>query len=160
MSNYGLFELVGPDGPSKGWVDAAMTAVDVPTAPGTVLKVSAVVHPCDWLVHLFHSAPVMVLTSGLGPLSFEEYASNWLCTTPANWLNDQLDSYKADTVMRLEDQPWALIELLVSTGMKNAPASMVATVPKPAVDYPIWRPQLRDRLIKHEREFCRRYDYY
>lgn len=92
---------------------------------------------------------------------FDEFVVRYLKRN-AGEIGRIFDSYKTDTRLRLEDMPWALIELLESLGVEQdkldrivdlAPQSKAETRSR-------WQSDLRQQVLESETEFCQNLDYY
>lgn len=144
-------------------------------SPRDLLRVSLVRHPCDWLRSMFdeirdtHLASLSILkllgkkqTSPLyGSLpTFDRFVTSYLEHIPGS-VGRSFNSYKCDSRLRLEDMPWALVELLETLGVKRRTLDRVIKLDVPSVDHRSWwRPDLRQRVLEAEAEICRELDYY
>ena len=137
-----------------------------------ILRVSLIRHPCDWLRSVFDSFNVERENAGLKRFryhefadspygSFDEFVVQYL-ETKSGLIGQIFDSYQADTRMRLEDMPWALVELLESFGVKQKSLDRVIDLPprEKSQSCSRWRSDLRQRVMESEIEFCRNLDYY
>jgi len=135
-----------------------------------VLRVSLVRHPCDWLRSVFDSFNVERENVGLKHFlhrefygspheSFDKFVS-WYLETKSGLISRIFDSYQADNRMRLEDMPWALVELLESFGVDQKNLDRVTNLPPWVLPRSEWRSDLRQQVIESEIEFCRNLDYY
>ena len=141
------------------------------------LRVTLVRHPCDWLRSVFDAfwAGLQFDNVGLKCLwsqqfvnlpknDFDSFTTSYLETMPGE-IGRIFDSCKADTRLRLEDMPWALVELLESLGVEQKALDRVIALP-PQAKSPFlyarskWRPELRRRLLESEADFCQKLDYY
>lgn len=137
-----------------------------------ILRVSLIRHPCDWLRSVFDSFDVLRENVGLKRFryhefadspygSFDEFVVQYL-ETKSGLIGQIFDSYQANTRMRLEDMPWALVELLESFGVKQKSLDRVANLPPQAgvLSRSEWRSDLRQQVMESEIEFCQNLDYY
>jgi len=143
------------------------------------LRVSLVCHPCDWLRSVFdafrlgpNSESKNVGSKYLWPRfvelpkkqGFGKFVVRYLEAMPGE-ATRIFNSYKADTRLRLEDMPWALVELLESMGIDRKSLDRVLALegrqdaPKRSKWRP-GRPDLRQQVMEAEAEFCRDLDYY
>ena len=140
------------------------------------LRVSLVRHPCDWLRSVFdafrlgfNSESKNVGSKYLWPRfvelpkkqGFDKFVVRYLEAMPGE-ITRIFDSYKADSRIRLEDMPWALVDLLESFGIEQKGLDRVIALPPQAKASmrSKWRPDLRQRVLDAEAEFCRALDYY
>lgn len=130
--------------------------------------VSLVRNPTDWLVSYF-----MTLEGGKVGVPQVDILSNCyvpgdlllsirkFLKMPKNILSTMFDRYQANTVMKLEDFPWAPLEFFMSLGYKEKD-DQIRKMPAQNVRYGIaysvsW--EIRQRIIEHEKDMCERYDY-
>lgn len=141
------------------------------------IRLSLVRHPCDWLRSVFDTFQAVrqgVLQEnaglyglrcygfdGLSEDNFDEFVVQYL-ERRSGGIGRIFDSYQADTRMRLEDMPWAFIELLESLGVEKKSLDRVYNLP-PQARAPSrseWQPDLKQQVLKSEAEFCQNLDYY
>ena len=137
------------------------------------LRVSLVRHPCDWLASFYASFPKRpkkgVCLIGPCPIAgFDVHVEKILdyLENPRSCIGFSIkgmfNAYKADVVVRLEDMPWAYIELLESLGVGEEYRDNVRQL-KPqnvSTNLPKWNPELRKRVMKAEKEMCDEYEYF
>jgi len=163
--------------PNNGSVAASLLPwpEQADTSSKGMLRVSLVRHPCDWLrsvydiyrLALYLGNPELtslvqklVIRSGC---DFDQFVSDYLETKPGE-ISRIFNSYKADSRMRLEDMPWALVELLESFGVKQKSLDRVMALPPQEkiliLNRSKWHPDLRQRVLDAEVKLCQDLDYY
>lgn len=134
------------------------------------LRVSMVRHPLAWLELAFGGSETMPhQVRGL----FQQHRLNWV-----SWelfvksylrsdflVGDLYGRYQADTVMRVEDLPWCLVEFADSLGAGPEVRDCLTTEPCPGYrhkrsDWDALGPNVRRLALEREREVCERYDYW
>ena len=132
-----------------------------------LFRVSLVRNPTDWLRSCYTALANGELRSesvsafGLLPRdSFSEFVQKYLYLMPGG-IGNLFKCYKADSYLRIEDMPWAFLELLEGLGVPKALRDRCKELPKQNVSQysPRWELQLRARVIQAERELCETYDY-
>jgi hypothetical protein len=119
------------------------------------LKVSLVRNPLDWIEATWANLEGRLT----GPENFNQHVRRFL-ENPGT-ITNLYDQYKADLVLRIEDAPWCLIELLESCGIDKEHKELVSQtragaykiVPDP------WTTQLRQLVAEAEKDLMERYDY-
>ena len=78
------------------------------------------------------------------------------------WLVVCFDSYKADVVFKLEDNPWNIWEFFDGLGVPEAQLSKLVLLPNINVSTyaPANDQNLRRVVMNAERDFCEAYEYY
>jgi|15BtaG_2_1085339.scaffolds.fasta_scaffold00099_12 hypothetical protein len=145
------------------------------TDPG-IYKVSMVRRPVDWLQSIYYS-----LSGGLiGELQFdaismfarnainvEDFFEKYLQSE--HRVADAFNVYQPNSVVRVEDLPWAAVELFESFGASEEEGKAVAELPKvnstklagfPENKFPPLDRKLRRRVFEKERDFCERCEYF
>jgi len=125
------------------------------------LRVSVVKHPKRWLSKCFKAINDGVLIdlppfTDLPTHSYDAFVRSYVHECPG--AVSQAMHCEADTVLRSEDLPWALVELLVSLGMSDMVARLVLKVDTIGINYPLEQ-QLLHKLHDADSAFCDRYDY-
>jgi len=133
---------------------------------GELLRVSMIRNPYDWLVssyeyfkkhkvetHLNESLSEFRTLSMTSP---EDFVYSYLQNIPGE-ISKLFLSYQADSYMRIEDMPWAMLEFLEMIGVPRPNRFPPTTVFQLA---PTINDTLRRRLIKTEEEICDAFDYY
>ncbi len=132
-----------------------------------VLRVSLVRDPRDWLQSCYTSIvkkePDSKLLGRFNSLprdSFDEWIEAYL-DDPELSVTGMFDSYQADTVMRIEDQPWAFLELLESVGVDEEYRKIAKQCPPQnvSVELPPWNLRLRDEVGEKESSIMEKYEY-
>lgn len=128
------------------------------------LKVSLVRHPCDWLSHNYqdikNSGYIGMKTPFLELLSvntLEDFVRDYLMFCPGEMAKLFL-SYEADTFMRIEDMPWAMVEFLEMIGIER-PHNLSKTTTV-QLGPPIMDKNLRRQILTAERRLADAFDYY
>lgn len=130
--------------------------------------VTIVRHPCDWLASYFgtirggHTYVDAVDQFSQLPRDDFDWFIRLYLKRMAGSVGRLFDRYHANCVLRLEDMPQAMIELVCRFGVTEKIAKRIATV-APANrnirKLPIWNPSLYARVVDAERDFLKRYDY-
>ena len=137
-------------------------------ASKSVLRVSLVRNPCDWLASCYsiitengrdvdHLVPFAQLNSS----TFDDFVYDYLYHFPG-FVTKLFLSYKADTYMRIEDMPEAFIELMQSIGVSDTIANMALSLKKQNVSKTIvqWDDRLRERVRVLDRKIFDSFEYY
>jgi hypothetical protein len=143
--------------------------------PG-MYKVSIVRHPARWLQSVYYSI-------GGGLIGSHEFDSISILARNAVDITDffrkylesdhtvaaVFDGYQPNSVMRVEDMPWAAIELLESFGVKEedllplrdfTPINATKVLAFPEKKFPAIDKKLRRAVFEKERDFCERCEYW
>jgi len=145
------------------------------TSRRDLIRVSLVRHPCDWLRSIYDAFQsdlrlpyltnriIVRLGTELPRDDFGKYVTGYLAKMPGE-ITRIFDSYKVDTRLRLEDMPWALVELLESLGVEQKGLDRVIAL-RPQAKTPIpmrskWRSDLRQQVLETEAKLCEDLDYY
>jgi len=93
--------------------------------------------------------------------SFAPFVRDYLAKASGT-ISKMFDSYGSDVRLRLEDMPWALVELFESLGVPKAMQDRVIELEKQKVSPQIskWEPHLFQRVLESEAVFCADLDYY
>lgn len=180
MIDYTLFQFSCPPRTGTAWfIQAAQLAG---LGPGfkrnahapfpaerkrEVLRVSLVRHPCEWLASCYAALQEGGPDVGhlgrfarLNGASFDDYVRSYLREVPGA-VGRLYAEYRADSFLRLEDMPWALVELLEAAGVPKVFRGMVSRLPRqnPSASTPRWDPSLRRRVLDAERRTLEDFDY-
>ena len=137
------------------------------TCRRSALRVSLVRHPCDWLASCWSAlrdgsrdVNHVGMFSRLAGGTFDEWIRNYLNLMPGA-VGDLYAKYRADSYLRLEDMPWALVELLEALGVPEVFRGLVAGLPRRnrSASTPRWDPSLRRRVLEAERKTLEDFDY-
>jgi len=131
---------------------------------GHKLKVTLVRNPCDWL-GLCYKMLLSDCLSGtlkkfkeLNTESLYEFANDYLDKMPGE-ISRLFFSYEADSYMRIEDMPWAMLEFLEMLGhdvsFRSFPKIPIQSE-FPRIDNEF----LRQRVMKAEKGITDAFDYY
>jgi len=141
------------------------------------LRISLVRHPCCWLRSVFDAFQAVRMNpflnnAGLAHLqlynfndcpltNFDEFVS-WYLEKKAGEIGNIFNQYKADSRLRLEDMPWALVELLHAFGIEQHKLEQIVDVCAQArtISCSKWHPDLRQRVLESEIKLCQALDYY
>lgn len=181
MIDYGKFQFACPSRTGTVWfLEAARLAgfglATTKTQAHTLFpskrecgfRVTLVRHPCDWLASYFEAirqkmldVDCLVSWGQLDHTSFDGFIRSYLNEMPGA-VGRLYAIYKADSYLRIEDMPWAFIELMemidvpyerrrriVSIGKRNASGSL-----------PLWNRRLRELVLEAESKPCCDFDYY
>lgn len=177
MIDFGSFEFAAPPGVGADWVMRALLKAGIQRPLGgeywssfdfsphrqKSLRVSMVRHPCDLLAVCWREMNEEVNGrplpfSALRRDSFDAFVRDFLLSHPGR-IGRLFDLYQADTCMRYEDQPWALLELLESVGVPAQMRKFAKKVPRPPSPIIRWDKSLRRRVVESEKETMEKYDY-
>lgn len=168
--DYGILEFAAPRCCGAEWFDHAMwmAGVNGPRVEGKSNepfqaeatarpRVSTVCHPCLWVELNYWFSLSEVQDQQIAHARLVGFLSDYFRTCRGD-ISRMFRSYEADAVMRLEDQPAAIIELLGSMGVKP-PALRHLRGPSlpPRLE---WKPEVRAAFLAAEKEVCERYDYF
>lgn len=150
----GLTECYVPGGFAERYVPGGFSE----DTQSHVLKVSTVRHPCDWFRLGFYTTN---RDKGNASITFASFVEQYLQNQPGE-LSRRFDQYQADTVLRVEDLPWAFLELMEMLGCPETQRKRLEDHPiSPTFTPPIeWDPILRKQFMESERDLCERYDYF
>ena len=183
MIDYGLFRFASPPRTGTTWFrkaclacglgDPGRTGVHEPheDEPTSILRVSLVRHPADWLRSYWSSIhPGVIGVSAVDSFrhlgregGFDRFVRECLQFAPGQ-VGLMVERYNADTVLRLEDMPWALIELLESLGVPESKSRRCLSLGPQNTSssglLPAWSAVLRRRVMAAEEELAERFDYF
>jgi len=182
MIDYKKFQFASPPRTATRWFmsicnhlglgDVSSAAVHVPPPKDNpkVLMVTMVRHPYDWLVSYFYALQggaiqvpcvdkFVPLARGAG--SFRYFIKSYLKRMPGE-VGRMFAEYRASTVMRLEDFPWAVMEFFKMLDVEKHSIEAIREFPAintwektPFTEYDF----LRMKVCEAETEFCDRYEY-
>lgn len=183
MLNYGQFSFASPPRMGTTWFMQAAhlagfqstrvgkTGAHEPSTQGDSdhLWVVMARHPYTWLSSYYHALECGHVGVGVvdvfNPIgrqakTFKEFVNAYLNTMPGQ-IGRMHDAYRASTVIRLEDLPWAAVDFFEPfeigddriEAIKNQPACNTHPVVALRDD------QLRLAVCRAESEYCGRYDY-
>lgn len=180
MINFKLFEFAAPPRTGSTWFIHAMAAaglvtdhknqvhVPFPDAEQTAIRVSLVRHPCTWLRSYYGEIHPSILHVDcvdtfrkLPSSSFDDFVRKYLRRMPGG-VDRMYSGYRADTVLRMEDYPWNVIDLLESVGIPKEKRESCLRLPivNASGKLPYWKPALRERVLEAERRLLDRYEYH
>ena len=186
MIQYEQFDFAAPPMHAGQWFiesakDAGLKRVGLIGNPtlsfraGTRFRVSLVQHPCQWLVNVYSYIKNGETTWALKDMplywlntfSLESFVLDYLKQSPG-CIGDMFDRYKADSCIRVEDLPWAFVDLVESLDIQLTRDQLssitsrpiVPCVDKTGVGYSSMTRELHHRVIDAERGFVERYDYF
>ena len=182
MINYGQFQFASPPRMGCTWfMHAAGMASFTPDAvgkttahtPGDIgvngMCVVMARNPYTWLSSYYHAMEGGAINVSVVDIpfariakeatSFGAFVAKYLDTIPGA-IGKMHDAYKANTVIRLEDLPWAATEFFqivkphanYEAILKAPPINVNSTV-CPKV------PMLRKAVMQAEKDYCERYEY-
>lgn len=134
------------------------------------IKVSLVRHPCDWLTSYYLNWNKMELGTCFASLefnplfrtSFIDFVQDYLYRAKGA-VGRLYNKYQADTCLRIEDCPWAMLEFLSCyKELSNDVANEIVKLPKQNISPTTveWDPKLHKRVMEVEKELTERYDYH
>lgn len=176
MIDYRIFQVACPPLTGAKWLVQAAQLCGLgpgftehiyglfPKEHSGLLRVSLVRHPCDWLTACYahfqqgdswgsnHMQPF----PGLCRDSLEAFVWNYL--QHPGCIGQLFDQYEADTCLRIEDMPWAFLEVLRSL---DVPRVLIGRLTgKPRLTPSAFSPELRGLILQAEENFAERYDYW
>ena len=155
-----------------GWQHSSRMNVHQPPTEidANAYRVTIVRHPVHWLDSYYHS-----LQGGLvgvpdvdefallvrGTRDFDEFVMKVVDEKPGA-VGAMFDSYKASTVMRLEDQPWAVLEFfdLFSATRDGKQRVRELGVQNNRKHINVISPKTWDAIMESESEYAEKYEYY
>ncbi len=180
MIDYEIFRFASPPRTANTWfrkvmAEAGLGAMSahyqhVPCPPGGALVVTMVRHPVVWLTSYYlHVKGGHVGVSDVdrfAPLArqsanLDAFLLAYLGTIPGavGWM---FDAYDANTVLRVEDLPWAILSLLEASGVDDATAMRASSLPPQNVykgTVPKVSSRIQRAIIGAEKQFCEEYGY-
>ena len=179
MIHYDQFSFGAPPRSATSWFIKACTEVGLPDKPEDFVHniptkveekryiVSTVRHPYDWLRSYFHAVknmqikPIYPFENHIHAATHNDFVRRVVLNDPGH-ICKLFDAYKASTVIRLEDLPWAAVGFFQTLGISRHKSEECRSLPKLNVG----RNQiektdkyLRRMLVESEKDFCERYDY-
>lgn len=134
---------------------------------GPKIRVSCVRHPVDWLRSYFCEiypgsvgVPVIDQLTSVYAANFGEFIYG-VCRDFPGVIGEIFDSYTADSVFRLEDQPHATVEFFGQLGVDSALTEKCRQMnaQNPGKGWADVTPVMRGRIYEAERDLYERYDY-
>lgn len=133
-------------------------------------NVTVVRHPADWLISYYESLRggligipqvdrfAQLVTDAVDEKDFAVMVADRM----PGAVGEMFAAYRTDTVLRLEDMPWAAVELFKMFGVDATGLMCVRSAPPiNARKKPIYYSEgIRQMVIKAEAEFCERYEYF
>lgn len=140
-----------------------------PSKDWSGFSISFVRHPLLWLVDYFHQMQGKVIGVSLID-SFQEdlrgcrdnfnlFVESALRRHPAD-VSKVFETYQTTTVMKYDDQPWAAVEFWQSLVGDEHPLLKMNGTSLEVFGGWLDNREVRRDVIKHNRDFCLRYEYY
>lgn len=132
------------------------------------LAVSLVRHPCEWLRSYYDAifpgkigVDAVDQLADLTATTFEQFVDRYLKHVPGQ-VGKIFQAYPADVFMKIEDQPWALIELLISYGVPPRQYhSLRSLTPQNGTKHPSqWPPGLFEEVAQAEDYAINHWEYW
>lgn len=178
MKRFDQFLFAAPPRTGISWFLRAASFVGLnsdvghPYAPfldADILSVTIVRHPYDWLGSLYFTPPRQLC--GVQDIEYikdlARRASRFgefirLCSCHPNLVAGVFDEYRASSIIRLEDFPWAVIELFKSVGVASETARRIVDLHySGGIKFPVdGEVRLKALIVGSESDFCCRFDYY
>ncbi len=182
MIDYGIFQFASPPRTATTWFrkvafraglgEMSAAGIHTPHEPrGDVLRVSVVRHPADWLRSYYTT--IQGGHVGVGCVDkfmnlakrsdcLNDFLVSYLAELPGavGWM---FDAYNADTILKIEDLPWAMQGVLEGAGVKRSQAHKAIEISPQNVSrgvMPIMSPILRRDVVAAEADFCSEYEYW
>jgi len=177
MIQYGLFTFACPPHTAADWFIRAAQSIGL--GPGfrfhayeqfhgtdhDRLRVSLVRHPCSWLGECWLSLQKGEIESNhtgyfsmLPKETFQQFVQSYLAKDPGS-ISRLYNRYEANTYLRVEDLPWAFLELAESLGVPEVMLAKIRqlTTPTQALQLPDY---LHCQVIEAECTIAELYDYW
>ena len=134
-------------------------------------RVTLVRHPCDWLASCYAAIRNRDANMDqLGTLAtldvrhgFEPFIRGYL-RGMEGWITKLYNDYtlEANSVLRIEDMPWAFVELMEALGVPDVMKRRCIGLAKQNVSesVPRWDERLRKEVIDAEQEVVESFEYY
>jgi len=128
---------------------------------GELLRVSCVMHPCDWIREAFVSGSIFQYMDY--PTKDFDLFITWILQVHRGIVGGIFSKYEADTVLRVEDFPWNMIELMDSIGYDKSLIDHLRKVPSyesRCRNLPPWSEWMLREFKEAEKEVRDTYDYF
>ncbi len=127
------------------------------------LKVSLIRNPCTWILDCYNRLRCddgdVKLLMGLNPNQpIDSFVNEYVQKVPGAF-SKIASRYEADTVLRIEDMPWAFVELADLLDVPKHMRNRVIGLGKPTFVKPLPR-HLAKLVANMERELMERYEYF
>lgn len=182
MIDYGIFQFASAPRTATTWFrkvafaaglgERSAAGIHVPHEPrGGVLRVSMVRHPADWLASYYRTVQgghvgvgAVDVFMGMAKESkcLNDFLKRYVAEKPG-YVGYMFDAYNADTIIRLEDLPWAMQSVLEGAGVKRSLAIKSIRLSPQNVStglVSIMHPDLRRKVVEVDSEFCEEYGYW
>ena len=137
---------------------------------GNRLRVTLVRHPCSWLASVYSDVLKNGSTtnqlepfSSLTTESFDRFVFAYLNTAGGS-IYRTFRPYieEADTCLRIEDMPWAALDLFESLGVPRMLRQKCVGIGKVNVseNVPLWDKSLKEEVKREEEELLELFDYW
>lgn len=179
MIDCDVFTYASPPRTATTWIKHALAQVGLPASgrvhephdgPRSKLRMTTVRHPAEWLRSYWAAIwPGQIQVDAVddlhkacrGTRTFDEFIRAYLAS---NWtVSGMIGSYGADSVIRVEDLPWAFCEFLQSVGVSCELGDRCLLIPTANAarneQVPRWNPQLRARVVEKEQDAIELFDY-
>lgn len=170
MIDYGTWGICCPPRMGGGWMARAACLGGFTAAPGgditasppagyTGFVVTLVRHPATWLPS-FHAARSMPRPAWCQHEDLIAFVEDCCRLLPGKIWETHV-GYKAATVIRMEDLPWAGVEFFSSLGVGRAGLDQIRNLRPTNPGPPAYLPSpLRAKVIAAEPEYCEAYQYW
>jgi hypothetical protein len=175
MINYGSFEFACPKFCGGLWFSSMMEQAGFPSpTPRELhqkfigeqksLRVSLVRHPVRWLLMCYNCAKLSYADIDLEPFSwlpcqtFEAFTRAYLFECP-DAVSKVFSEYHADSIIRVDDLPWALVELLLCCEVDKTKALSVTRIPGGECGHWTLDKKLYDKVMVANSDMVERYCY-
>lgn len=178
--SFGLFDFASPPRTASRWIQHAAclagltqhgSGVHFPHADvaANTIRVTCVRKPCSWMAS-YHASifPGVIGVDCVDAFrtpsdhddSFDMFVRHYLRCLPGG-VGRMFQQYHADICLRVEDLPWAFIDLLKSLGVpkmlrERCFFSGPINISK---EQPLWSPSLRARVLDMESVFLDQMEY-
>jgi hypothetical protein len=178
MIQFELFDLACPPRVGGAWALRAAERAEVLPIGGDGLhglpvaasyNIGIARHPFTWLQSYYAAGGPNFPGDSGGKLaelvkqsvSIHAFFRNYLLLAPGA-VGKAFNAYRVDTILRMEDFPWAMFELLHAVGVSEQDA-VEATRHLPPSNPGAYATyidkELKRKVVKAEKDFCERYEY-
>lgn len=178
MIHYPSFDFASPPRTGTAWFVKACALTPLgersrgtvhlpPIAPATQMQVTQVRHPCDWLASYYTTiqrtyldVPSVDVFRNLDWSTFPKFVRSYLRSLPGA-IGAMFASYQATTYLRLEDQPFALLELLDCCDLTydRTKIKVMGPANRSQRELPYWDWQLYQQVLEAEQQFVEDFCY-
>ena len=180
MVTYKRFAFASPPRTATTWFLQAVSEIGLGEGSKTKVHlpppndwngylVSFIRHPFDWLCSYYTA-----LSGGhVGVPAVDQFSAaakrcdnagqfiKWVAMSNPGAVGRMFKSYRASTILRVEDLPWCALEFFESVGADKKKIKEVASLPPHNTTkvLPILPKKIKRMIMESEQDFCLEYDY-